>query len=68
MSPAEATVGLLLVVSIGLLTRGAIRRQATKPSGEVADTPPASAPLTPLLGVVPPPRTEVPLDDKIIWS
>lgn len=63
MSVTEAAVGLLLIVAVGLLTRGAIRRQQAPKQRELPDTPPASAPL---LGVVPPPRTEAPLDDKII--
>jgi len=63
VSGAEVTFGLLLVVSIGVLTRRAVRGQLSgQEAGEVADTPPASAPL---LGVVPPPRAEMPLDGTV---
>lgn len=48
--------GAAFAVTIGVLTRGAISRAPKRSAAE--------APAT-LLGVIPPPRVELPVDDKI---
>lgn len=48
--------GAAFAVTIGVLTRGAISRTPKRPHAEQSTT---------LLGVIPPPRVELPVDDKI---